>query len=320
MNKDVKIETGWREYQVGGLRLRMKVQYGFSCLSGQSPYFGLTANTERHQDGRWREGSSGAMEIGAVYPELAFLAKWHLTGTEQGVGLHYRANGLYWLGQIDKPKTNSWDPDPLESFHSTCLYGVLPDDKDFHPEHESLNKAGKWLDARLPALRQLFLNDMKRIGFDLTDPLSPKIAFRLELKNVSKSAPSGLDELAAQAGIEFEAEQTDRNPNMQEAGPCMDHWICKLRRRIKGVPNRTMQVHFSKGLGHNGKPPELQEVLDCLASDCGTVESSRDFTEWANDLGYEVDSRSAEKIYRTVLKQARRLKAFLGEDFYRSLI
>ncbi len=39
------------------------------------------------------------------------------------------------------------------------------------------------------------------------------------------------------------------------------------------------------------------------------------FDEWARDLGYDTDSRRAEKTYKQVVSQTAKLKRFLGEDF-----
>jgi hypothetical protein len=47
---------------------------------------------------------------------------------------------------------------------------------------------------------------------------------------------------------------------------------------------------------------------------------SIDFEEWAADLGYDPDSRKAEKLFKTCEKQAGRLRSFLGDDLYDRLL
>ena len=61
--------------------------------------------------------------------------------------------------------------------------------------------------------------------------------------------------------ITAEAAPTDHNPHM-DGSERMDHWRVVLQR-----PGRRMSTYFSKVQGHNGKPAEIAEVLDCLASD-----------------------------------------------------
>ena len=58
--------------------------------------------------------------------------------------------------------------------------------------------------------------------------------------------------------------------------------------------------------------PELVDVLDCLAGDSATVENCRTFEDWAGELGYDEDSRSAERTYRICEKQSKDLRFLLG--------
>lgn len=106
---------------------------------------------------------------------------------------------------------------------------------------------------------------------------------------------------------------TTSNPNIDPDGPPMDHWRCELQRA-----GRRWTVYFSVGKGHKGAPPTCADVLDCLASDsCGVDQS---FEDWAADLGYDTDSRKAERTFRICQEQARKLKAILGPDAYQELL
>lgn len=78
------------------------------------------------------------------------------------------------------------------------------------------------------------------------------------------------------------------NPLMDGVG--MDHWTVT----IKGN-NKRMSVAYSMGSGHKGKEPDLEGVLECLASDVSC--SQYTFSEFCSNLGYDEDSRKAEKIY-----------------------
>lgn len=98
--------------------------------------------------------------------------------------------------------------------------------------------------------------------------------------------------------------RTDNNPNMDDARN-MDHWKCILKR-----PGARLTIYFSMGYGHNGRMPELADVLDCLVSDASSVRNSRGFEDWCADLGYDTDSRKAEKTYKTCERQADKLERF----------
>jgi hypothetical protein len=110
------------------------------------------------------------------------------------------------------------------------------------------------------------------------------------------------------------SEYADSNPNMPESDN-MDHW--KVILKSKG---KQLTTYFSKGYGHNGKEPIVEEVLDCLASDASGFDNARSFEDWASEYGYDEDSRKAEKIYNTISKEAKKLKAFLGDEAYESLL
>lgn len=96
-----------------------------------------------------------------------------------------------------------------------------------------------------------------------------------------------------------------------------DAWICCLSRQQKG---RRMTVPFKMGLGHKGAPPALADVLDCLAMDAASLEDYPQYEDWAPSLGFDPDSRKGFAVYETCRKQSERLKRFLGEDAYETLL
>jgi hypothetical protein len=58
--------------------------------------------------------------------------------------------------------------------------------------------------------------------------------------------------------------------------------------------------------------PSAADVLYSLALDASVLDSAT-FEEWASELGYDPDSRSAEKIYRACLEIALKLRAAIGD-------
>lgn len=108
------------------------------------------------------------------------------------------------------------------------------------------------------------------------------------------------------------------NPHMEATEYMTRHFYITIT-RIDEMRTKKFSVYFSQGSAHK-KPPTLEDVLDCLASDASTIENSSSFEDWASELGYEQDSRKAEKTYNFCLKQSQKLKEFLGLDLYNTLL
>jgi hypothetical protein len=74
----------------------------------------------------------------------------------------------------------------------------------------------------------------------------------------------------------------------------------------------------SRKLGSKPLLPDAVDVFSSLALDSDVLDSPR-FEDWASELGYDPDSRSAEAIYRTCLEHALALRAAIGEAALREL-
>ena len=107
----------------------------------------------------------------------------------------------------------------------------------------------------------------------------------------------------------------ESNPNMDDSQG-MDHWRVNIRSLQRST---TMDVVFSKGSAHNGEPPTLAEVLDCLASDASSF-AGADFEDWCAELGFDTDSRRAERIYKATERQSDDLLELLGNEAYADLL
>lgn len=128
----------------------------------------------------------------------------------------------------------------------------------------------------------------------------------------------------ARNNIRASAEWADWNPDLhldeerreglRKPGDDMNHWKVTLRHGRK-----RMTVHFSMGLALTGEPTAA-DVLDCLASDAASYVNASGFEDWCSDLGYDTDSRKAERTYKIVKRQAERLETLLGTDLYESLL
>ena len=169
-------------------------------------------------------------------------------------------------------------------------------------------------------------------------------------------------EIVQREGITMDTEKATSNPNMPDAIPDAQHWLCVLRNEGK---SRTLDVPYSMGPAHKtvtraaivalgGRvegwkmgekmpfhgfgskqvcvaeaeaeslceptPPELADVLDCLASNAMGIENARCFEEWAAEYGYDEDSRRAERVYRTCQEEAAKLARFLGEGVFQEVL
>jgi hypothetical protein len=128
------------------------------------------------------------------------------------------------------------------------------------------------------------------------------------------TATVSIAEFVAVNRITMTAQRVSANPNMQ-SDTRMDHWKVQF-----SMGRKRMTAYFSMGLGHNGRMPEAEDVLDCLASDSASVDNARGFEDWASDFGYDTDSRTAEKTFKACEHAATRLSNFLGSGLYAQLL
>jgi hypothetical protein len=116
-------------------------------------------------------------------------------------------------------------------------------------------------------------------------------------------------------GLRMTCDWANENPNMNGMPAGSSHWKCLIR-----CGKRQMTVFFSMGPAHS-REPELADVLDCLASDAASIENAPNFEDWASELGYDTDSRKAEKTFKVCQKQAEKLRQLLYTDeAYRNLL
>lgn len=90
------------------------------------------------------------------------------------------------------------------------------------------------------------------------------------------------------------------------------------------MDGRQMSVPFFMGYGLVERYPDgptAEMVLDNLGSDAAGYENnSGDFDGWCSEYGYDTDSKTAERIFKDVERQSEKLKKFLGDDLYETLL
>jgi hypothetical protein len=67
------------------------------------------------------------------------------------------------------------------------------------------------------------------------------------------------------------------------------------------------------GKGHNGEPPEMLDVLDCLFMDARAKDET--FESWCGEFGYDPDSISALKTFEACKKMGDELEYLFGSDY-----
>jgi hypothetical protein len=81
-------------------------------------------------------------------------------------------------------------------------------------------------------------------------------------------------------------------------------WECEHGKRAQGT-GRSLY-------GRKQITPETLDVLAALVMDASVLDCD-DFEDWASDLGYDTDSRTAEAIYRECLAIALKLRNGIGD-------
>jgi hypothetical protein len=89
-----------------------------------------------------------------------------------------------------------------------------------------------------------------------------------------------------------------------------EHHAWKVVLRYQG---RQLTTPFYTGVALG--EPTARDVLEALLSDAATIENAQDFEDWAANLGFDSDSRCAEKTYQAADEQTTKLKRFLGDAY-----
>lgn len=105
--------------------------------------------------------------------------------------------------------------------------------------------------------------------------------------------------------IKCEAEETEPNPEW----PHSTAYTVTLQYK-----RRKLTVPFYQGKAIC-KEPQSHDVIYCLISDAQSIECADSFEDWASSLGYDTDSRKAEKTYKACVKNQQNIRRFLGTDF-----
>lgn len=108
-----------------------------------------------------------------------------------------------------------------------------------------------------------------------------------------------------------ESHEPDAQGNFDNGDWDVDHRVWDVRLRLDG---REMAVTYRTGLALDNTPTAA-DVLETLIQDSNGYDNADGFEDWADNYGYDTDSRRAERLYRAVESQRNDL-AFLLADRY----
>ena len=107
-------------------------------------------------------------------------------------------------------------------------------------------------------------------------------------------------------GVRLEWKQyANRTDNIGDWQPEARHFKFSIIRGSGAV----ISGWYSQGSAHKA-PPTLQDVISCLLMDTSDIE--QDFEDWASDLGFDPDSRKAEKMFKACQKTGEDLERMFG--------
>lgn len=122
-----------------------------------------------------------------------------------------------------------------------------------------------------------------------------------------------LDEFITKYNITMDAEYAENNPNM-DGNQIMNHYIVTLHH-----DDREYSLYFSQGLGIKCEPT-AKRVLESVLMDVSCVESGQTFEDFCAEIGYDADSRRAERIYNACLKERDQIGELFGPEVYEEFI
>ncbi len=108
-----------------------------------------------------------------------------------------------------------------------------------------------------------------------------------------------------------------KNPsNVPEGSPS---WNAAVR--VACEEGRIIRLRLGGGMSPGGYPqpgPSLRDVLYALVMDSSVLESGG-FEDWADELGFDTDSRKAESTYRACIDQSLKFRQLVADEGLKQL-
>lgn len=102
--------------------------------------------------------------------------------------------------------------------------------------------------------------------------------------------------------------------NTNKTFPNSDAWQVL----VTNPEGKTLSHKYYKGYGHNGAKPELMEFMNSMVSDADCARDYPTVKEFAENLGYDFDTREdqkyAEKVFNQCVRINERIERFLTDE------
>lgn len=95
-------------------------------------------------------------------------------------------------------------------------------------------------------------------------------------------------------------------------------YACTVFIRHQAGDERRESFGYHMGSGIK-RGPKLNELLRSLVLDASALDYCC-FEDWANDYGYDIDSRKAERLYQECLSMGQWLRMLFGKDKFIELM
>lgn len=78
--------------------------------------------------------------------------------------------------------------------------------------------------------------------------------------------------------------------------------------------NQEMTIYYSRGPAHESENPDNADVFNSLLIDTSAIDIGYEFEEWAENLGFNPDSREAERIFKLCQETLLHLKTLFSDS------
>lgn len=123
-----------------------------------------------------------------------------------------------------------------------------------------------------------------------------------------------LQQLLSNQGIRMRATHLGTRAEHNGDDWIHDAWRCTFK---KPGNDGSLTFEYRMGVGHEGRTPIAEEVLEGLLSDILGVDQS--FSDWCADYGLNADSRRAEQTFTACVKQREQMQNYFGETLLRNM-
>jgi hypothetical protein len=123
-----------------------------------------------------------------------------------------------------------------------------------------------------------------------------------------KMPDSDTDFILDAMGVSFDCSSILERPDgVGDWGADATHWRINIKRGAE-----VMTVHYSMGSAHTGEPQDA-DVFNSLLMDTSDIEGET-FEDWAENLGYDTDSRKAEKAFNACKEEFESLQRLFSKS------